>query len=668
MLRSSALPSSFSSIQRGDLARPADAHDLEWLEVDGRGGYSSGTVSGCPTRRYHGLLSARPAAGAPRHLFLSRFEERVARRAGQSLDFSVARYGDVLSPRGDQAFDSFELRPWPWTRLVQDGLELTREVLRVRGRPIVLVRYRLRGSRPGDVLELRPLFAFREADALTYENDVLDGRLRAEPQGYAFQPYAGLPFVRMQIGAAAHAFAADPQWYRGLTYSLDEARGYESKEDQFSPGVLRLPLDVGGEIVLSASVGEAPGDPRAAFEREARSRRGRAQGLARDALGRATLAADDFLYLSESGRAGVLAGFPWFGEWGRDTFIALPGLTLARGDLAACRAVLDGSLPFLRQGLLPNIFGATPDTSHYGSADAALWFARAVGLYRRAGAAPESLIEHYRPALASIVASYREGTDLGLEVTPEGLLRAGTEELNATWMDARASDGPVTPRPGCAVELNALWYALLCELEELHRLAKAKKSQAETQRIREQAGRAFVDQFWLAERGHLADCVDGTTRDESLRPNMILAAALEDSPLTRKQRSSIVECARRALLTPQGLRTLGPGEEGYCPRYEGDPDQRDRAYHQGTVWPWLLGFYTEARLRAASQSARERDSLQSLWSDLEAEMDRAGLNHISEVFDGEEPRRPGGTFAQAWNTAEYLRARALLQQEDSCES
>ena len=668
MLRSSALPSSFSSIHKGELARPDDAHELEWLEVDGRAGYSCGTVSGCPTRRYHGLLSARPSAGAPRHLFLSRFEERVARRAGQALDFSVARYGEVLSPRGDQAFETFELLPWPCTRLVQDGLELTREVLRVRGRPIVLLRYRLRGSRPGDVLELRPLFAFREADALTYQNDVLDARIRAEPRGYAFQPYAGLPLVRLQIGASAHDFAADPQWYRGLTYSQDEARGYESKEDQFSPGVIRLPLDVGGEIVLSASVGEAAGDPRAAFEREARSRHRHSEGLNRDALGRATLAADDFLYVSEGGRAGVLAGFPWFEEWGRDTFIALPGLTLARGDLAACRAVLDGSLPFLRRGLLPNIFGATPETSHYGSADAALWFARAVGLYRRAGAAREALIEQYRPTLASIVASYRKGTDLGLEVTADGLLRAGTEQLNATWMDARASDGPVTPRPGCAVELNALWYALLCELEELHRLAKAKKPRTEIQRIREQAGRAFLDQFWLPERGHLADCIDGASRDESLRPNMILAAALEDSPLTREQRASIVERATQQLLTPHGLRTLAPDEEGYRPRYEGDPDQRDRAYHQGTVWPWLLGFYTEARLRASAEPARERESLLSLWSTLEAEMDRAGLNHVSEVFDGDEPRRPGGTFAQAWNTAEYLRARALLEREDSCES
>jgi glycogen debranching enzyme len=235
-------------------------------------------------------------------------------------------------------------------------------------------------------------------------------------------------------------------------------------------------------------------------------------------------------------------------------------------------------------------------------------------------------------------------------------------------MDARTSAGPVTPRAGCAVELQALWYALLSELEALQTTAGAKGAQAHTGRLREKAGRAFLKHFWLEDRGHLADAVDGARIDRSLRPNMVIAAALEASPLTREQRASIVSCAREHLLTPEGLRTLAPSDPNYRGRYEGGPDERDGAYHQGTVWPWLLGFYTEAALRGAQDPQLEREDLRALWAGLAVEMDRAGLHHISEVFDGDEPRRPGGSFAQAWNTAEYLRALVLLDEAGPCVS
>ncbi len=631
----------------------------EWLETDGRGGYAASTPWMCPTRRYHGLLVVRPTEGARRHLFLARFEEELS-LGSKILPLSVARYGTVLHPRGHEELEEFELRPQPSALYRHGRLTVRREVCLARRAQAVLVRYEIQGTRPGERLLLRPLFAFREADALTHENSTLDPLVRQDEKGFLFQPYPDLPPVAITIGAASHTFQPAPMWYRGITYSEDARRGYDSIEDQFSPGQISIPLEVGGEIVIAAALHHHVHDPRALFDRERRERVAHATRAGSSRLGRASLAADDFLYRTGGGRLGVQAGYPWFEEWGRDTFVSLPGLTLARGDLASCAEVLSGALPFLRDGLLPNIFGRTAEDSTYDSADAALWFARAVGLYRRAGGARERLLDEYWPALEAISEAYAEGTSLGMHATRDGLLWAGSPERNATWMDARTSDGPVTPRAGCAVELEALWYALLDELEVLGLLAGDERAQASARKRKLAAGRAFLEHFWLADERRLADVWDGERADRAVRPNMVIAAALEASPLERAMRAGVVECAERELLTPCGLRTLSPADPAYIGRFEGGPTERDRAYHQGTAWPWLTGFYVEAVLRAARDPRAVRAPLGALLLALAEEQDRACLGHLSEVFDGDAPQRPGGTFAQAWNAGELLRAHALL--------
>jgi predicted glycogen debranching enzyme len=371
---------------------------------------------------------------------------------------------------------------------------------------------------------------------------------------------------------------------------------------------------------------------------------------------RLAFGADDFLYRAAGGRTGVLAGFPWFGEWGRDVFVSLPGLTLARGRIDDCADVLSGALPFLQRGLLPNVYGGSVADSHYDSCDAALWFALAVARFaHHVGAAGDPRLDRdYVPALASIVDAYVGGTGLGLRIDPSGLLQAGRRELNATWMDARVNGVPVTPRDGLPVEIQALWYSLLAFLAERgqHRFAV----------LRDRCGDAFVQRFWLDDRKYLADRFHGGAADPTVRPNMVIAAALPLSPLTRAQRASVVAKARAELLTPRGLRTLSPHDPAYRGRYEGGLEQRDFAYHQGTVWPWLGGFFVEAALRAAPKKelARVRGELRAWLDGFASELDRAGLDHVSEVFDGDPPHRPGGTFAQAWNTGELLRAIALL--------
>ena len=635
----------------------ARALDCEWLETDGLGGFASSSVLFCPTRRYHGLLVAWPPGMAKRHVLLSRFEE-VLWVDGRAWPISVARYGEVLSPNGHEQLLSFERAPFARCVYRIGPLELTREVQLMRGSGEVLCAYTLSGGGDGREaeLELRPMLPCREADALTVENEVLDPTCERLPRGLRWRPYAALPAVSITIGGGDWSFEEEGLWFKGLEYSADRRRGYEYREDQWSPGALRLRMRGNQSVVVAASLDAPVADPGHAWQRASSAR---LEGLPRssdplfDALSRS---ADDFLYRTARGRAGILAGFPWFHEWGRDTYLSLPGLTLARGRLDACREILRGALDYLRDGLLPNIFADTIAGSHYGSVDAALWFARAVGLYRHAGADPAELREDFLPALRDVAAAYQGGTALGMCVDDSGLLAAGSEQLNATWMDARTAAGPVTPRDGCAVEINALWYSLLAQLAQLEPQTRAKAS---WKRRRDRVGKAFLERFWLADEGYLADRWKDGQRDTSVRPNMVLAAALELSPLSTAQRGGVVARARSELLTPRGLRTLSPRHPDYVGRYQGGPEQRDRAYHQGTAWPWLVGFYAEALLRAEGWSAQARGEVRRIVSGFAPELSRAGLGHVSEVFDGDEPQRPGGSIAQAWNTAELLRALAL---------
>ena len=564
------------------------------------------------------------------------------------------------SPSGAEV--AFTRRPLPTWRLQRGahGVERTVALRRLAGQtqPCLLVRYRNLGKAPLR-LEVRPLLGWCDADHLLGADAAFDATVHARGASWGLRPNTLLPMLWLTVDGVA-AFRSEASWYRGFHFATDQQRGYDHVGDRWSPGALELDLGAGQTATLAFALGEPETAPSAEFDAvlAAAAASLRNTLAATDALrARLELGADDFLYRAEGGRLGVLAGFPWFGEWGRDVFVSLPGLTLARGRLDLCAEALRSALPFLRAGLLPNIYGTGIADSHYGSCDAALWYSLAVQRFADAGGDAAIVRSELVPALVAIAEAYERGTELGLRVTADGLLAAGRKDLNATWMDARTAAGPVTPREGLPVEIQALWYALLAFLAE-----HAGKRWAS---LRDRCGKAFVTQFWLPaidERGSwLADRVHEGVPDRSVRPNMLVAAALVRSPLSPAQRAACVEVARRELVTPRGLRTLSPREPGYRGRYEGDGESRDRAYHQGTVWPWLAGFYTEAALAAVGKKARagERQALREWLHGFLPELDRAGLDHVSEVFDGDEPQRPGGTFAQAWNTGELLRALQL---------
>ncbi len=632
--------------------------DAEWLLTDGAGGYACGSADDLPRRRYHGLWIVRPAGQPRRFLAVAGFDERIA-IGGGVVHLTHAHWQDLAAPSAPQVTPAFAPRPLPaWTfRGADFAVERTVALRRANGarRPLCLVRWRHRGGAPLRLV-VRPLLGWCDADHLPPAREQFDATVHAHGASWGVRPTTLLPLLWLTAAGIA-AFRAEPAWYRGFVFATDRDRGYDHVGERWSPGVLELDLLPGQHATLAFAFERPCADPDAELDAVAAEAAQRAAAIVSSpSPWRARLAAgaDDFLYHADGGRLGVLAGFPWFGEWGRDVFVALPGLTLARGRPESCAQVLRGALPFLRDGLLPNVYGADPASSHYDSCDAALWWSLAVQRYADAGGDAQLVRRELVPALAAIARAYEHGTELGIAVDPSGLLRAGRDDLNATWMDARIGDVPVTPRAGSPVEIQALWYALLAFLAE-HDAATWSAS-------RDRCGRAFVDRFWLADRRCLADRVHDGRPDTTVRPNMVIAAALPRSPLTRSQRAGVVERANAELVTPVGLRTLSPLAAGYRGRYEGGTDARDRAYHQGTAWPWLAGFHVEAALAAAGaqQRAAVAARLRAWLDGFAPELDRAGIDHVSEVFDGDPPHRPGGTFAQAWNTGELLRAAALL--------
>jgi len=638
----------------------------EWLLTDGQGGYACGAADALARRRYHGLWVTRPAGTARRWMLVADLDERVGPMDGGDSAASMAklmhaRWQGTPSASAPDAEVTFARHPLPsWTfRSPQGCLERAVALQRQNGEapPMLLVRWRNLSAHPVR-LEVRPLLGWCDVDQLTAEDDAFDDTVHARGASWGFRPTEALPTLWLTVDGVA-AFGGEAHWYRDFHYEVERARGYDHVGARWNPGVLQLDLAPAAEAVAAFALGEPCVAAReafaAAFARAATSHEA-AETAPRPDLARLELGAADFLYRAPGGRLGVLAGFPWFGEWGRDVFLALPGLTLARGRMDLCEEVLLGCLPFLDRGLLPNIYGDGVEDSDYGSCDAALWFALAVMRYERAGG-DERLLEHRLvPALRGLVAAYRRGTELGLEVGLDGLLRAGGEHLNATWMDARTSRGPVTPRQGLPVEIQALWYALLAFLAERDDADGGFAQQ------RDACGAAFLKAFWVSDGAYLADRVFEGAQDRSIRPNMLVSAALLRSPLSDSQRAAVVKLVRERLLTPCGLRTLAPEDARYEGVYGGGLEERDGAYHQGTVWPWLAGFYVEAVLRASDPSSRVQVAAEQLrWLDelLARELGRAGLEHVSEVFDGDAPHRPGGAFAQAWNTGELLRAHRL---------
>ena len=605
------------------------ADPREWLEADGLGGFAMGTVDGIHTRRYHAILLAAARPPDARMVLVADLEVFVeTARARYAL--SSHRYGDVIYPDGASRRTAFAWEPWPrWEFACEDGTRIACELAADRGAPRVALRWTLLA---GGVARLwvRPLLAGRDYHSLHHENGGF--RFAADVSGdrIVWHPYDGVPAIACRTNARYdHA----PEWYRRFTYSEESARGLDCEEDLASPGTLTFDLARPAQLVVAA--GEAPVPT--ADEIFAR------QHAQRSPLTPLDRAADQYIVRRGLGRT-IIAGYPWFSDWGRDTFISLRGLCLATGRRDVAREILLEWTRAVDAGMLPNRFGEADATPEYNSVDAALWFVIAADAYL-AGDTTASDRAAIEAAIAAIVDGYARGTRHEIGARADGLLACGVPGLQLTWMDAKLGTEVITPRVGKPVEIQALW---------LNALAIANRRE-----LFERGRAAFVEKFWAGDQLHDVidvDHVPGAV-DRTCRPNQLFAiGGLPLQLIDGARARTIVDTVERELWTPAGPRSLSPRDPRYRGHYTGGPADRDRVYHNGPVWPWLAGAFVEAWVRVRGGTATARREARTHFVDpLRARLSLAGLGHLSEICEGDPPHRAVGCPFQAWSLAELVR-------------
>ncbi|HEX5000349.1 MAG TPA: amylo-alpha-1,6-glucosidase [Terriglobia bacterium] len=629
----------------------------EWLETNGIGGFASSTVAGLNTRRYHGLLIAalRPPTG--RVALLSKIEETLV-VDGQRYDIGSNQYAGAVHPRGYLYLESFRLDPFPICTFRVEGVQIEKSVFLVANENTVVIQYRISGQNGRAVsLEIRPLIAFRDYHSLTRENAALDARVEIhDPQLASVRPYNDHP--RLYLAHNAGAVGAQGYWYRNFEYARERERGLDCVEDLFNPLTLHFDLSTRSQGAVIASTA-APSIADAGRLRKAEVRR-RARTVAPLAgqgnLVETLAAAADQYIVSRGDQKTVIAGYPWFTDWGRDTMIALSGLTLTTGRHDVAESILVEFARHVDRGMLPNRFPDDGEAPEYNTIDATLWYFEAVrALIEHTGKYAFALSELY-PTLKQIIDWHVRGTRYGIHMDEDGLVESTDAGVQLTWMDAKIGDWVVTPRNGKAVEIQALWYNALRTIQDIARRAGDVADAERYRALADMARRSFNDQFWNEDTGHLYDVVGRESKDGTMRPNQILAVSLCHSMLERRRARAVVDAVERDLFTPYGLRSLAPSDPQYRRRYEGDPVARDSAYHQGPVWAWLLGPFIDAYLKVNGRSRKPMGQARRWLSTMESHLGEEGLGHVSEIFDGDAPHRPRGCFAQAWSVAEILRA------------
>jgi len=630
----------------------------EWLETNGIGGYASSTVCGINTRRYHGLLVAATKPPVGRVVLLSKLEERIT--IGRSaIDLGANQFPGAIHPRGFKHLLSFERGLFPTFEYAAEGVRIRKTIAAIHGENTTVIVYELLESAADVTLELRPFIAGRDYHSLVHSNDAIHRDAAFDDGIFALQPYDGLPTLFLSVPEGA--FHPAPDWYLNFEYAIEQERGLEAHEDLFTPGTFTCTLAKGTALVVIASTSDPRGrDGSALIEAERRRREAIANAAPMPGrLGRAlTLAADQFIVRRGADRKTIIAGYHWFTDWGRDTMIALPGLCLTTRRFDDARGILLAFAECVSEGMLPNRFPDGGEAPEYNTVDATLWFFIAAQRYLETCGDEVLVRDTLLPVLRDIVAWHERGTRHNIHVDDDGLLVAGSEGDQLTWMDAKIGDWVVTPRHGKAVEVNALWFnalTILANLEQRWGTADASRTLAESAaRVRVR----FREVFWNGAGNSLYDVVRpnerDAERDASIRPNQIFAISLPHPLLDGADAENVLRIVEKHLLTPRGSRSLSPVDPRFIGTYIGGPRERDAAYHQGTVWSWLLGPYITAlvRVRGAAGVAEGQRILKGFQPHLE----ESCIGTISEIFDGAAPHAPRGCAAQAWSVGEILRA------------
>jgi predicted glycogen debranching enzyme len=623
----------------------------ELLRSNRAGSYASTTIIGCNTRKYHGLLVApQPQLDGGMHVLLSMLDESIIQH-DHEFNLAIHKFkGEKFNPKGHKYVTDFDFDPNPILTFRVGGVVLTKEMLFAGNSDSIIIKYTLVEAHSPTKMRFRPFLAYRNIHSLSKANNDVERKYDEIPNGIKIRMYLGYPHLHLQF-SKENEYVHAPDWYFDFDYMREKARGYESLEDLYTPGYFELPINVGESVYFMASL-EAE-DPRTfarMFSQELKKR------IIRDSFENCLKNAAQQFIVKKGKKYELIAGFHWFGRVARDTFISLPGLTLLQGDFKTFKAILDACLLEMKGPLFPN--SGTGLKLEYNSVDAPLWFFWTLQQYVKYSD-DKSVWKNYGEYMKLILNSFREGAPYNIHMLDSGLLYAGVNGSAITWMDAIVDGKPVTPRIGLAVEVNALWYNAIRFAIELAEKAGEKDFVNDWQPVADRIPAAFVDTFWFKEKNYLYDYVLGDFRDKSVRPNQIFAASLPFSPLNDDQRKGILDRVQSELLTPRGLRTLAPKNPAYVPEYTGDQTARNRAYHQGSVFPWLFGHFAEAWLRLYEQGGTAY--ITKLYNGFEEVITEHGIGTISELYDGDPPYRPSGAISQAWSVSELLRVSDMLK-------
>lgn len=688
-----------------DLSRGAEK---EWLETNGIGGYASSTIIGANTRRYHGLLMAATRPPLGRTLLLSKLEESLSIGEKQ-FPLSTNFYPNAIHPEGYKNLIQFSLNPFPTFDYSVNGVDIKKIVFMVYGENTTVILYHVGATRrvaPTMFLKVRIMITFRDYHWLTCENPFLKTNYTILSHGIRLQPYEQLP--PLYLFHKAQSIDTTQFWYKNMEYPKEIERGMESHEDHFSPFALHFDLNKGVDFSIIASTNEHERlDVLKLFNKEINRREGiykrkyhdnlitnfliplnsplekgdieyssfseketsricekdeikEAKDITKGNLTKSIesllAVSDSFIVKREGNKKSIIAGYHWFGDWGRDTMISLPGLTLVQGRFEDAREILLSYARYVSKGMIPNRFPDYGETPEYNTVDASLWYIHAVYQYLRFTKDFNTIRRDFYNVLKEIIEYYKKGTRYHIHMDADGLIYAGAEGVQLTWMDAKVGNWVVTPRIGKTVEINALWYNALQIMVFFAREMNLHNESTEYSILAQKVCESFNNLFWFEEGQYLYDFIEGETRNTAIRPNQIFAVSLPYSMLTMRRKKRVIEIVQKHLLTPYGLRTLSPKDKDYRGRCTGSVYERDKAYHQGTVWPWLIGPYISAYAGIYADHKNTRKYIEGLFEPFYAHLFEAGLGTISEIFDGEPPHTPRGCISQAWSVAEILRS------------
>jgi len=623
----------------------------ELIRSNRAGSYSSSTITFCNTRKYHGLLVCPlEYLDGEKHVLISSLDETIIQR-GKEFHIGSRKYEAEYHPLGHKYIRDFNTDPIPTHIFRVGGVVLKKEMLLDETEERVLIRYTLMEANSPTQIRFQPYLAFRQIHKLSKANMDVNTKADLVPNGVKVKLYKGYPFLYMQTSKNTE-YTHAPDWYYNIELLEEKRRGYDSLEDLMAIGFFDFPIKKGESIVFSAGTSEIdPKQLKAKFNREIKKRIPRT-----NYVNNLENSAQQF-FVKKDKKLYITAGYHWFGHWGRDTFISLPGLSIARNDLKSAKQVLNTMSSELRDGLFPN--SGLGFNAELNSVDAPLWYIWAIQKYVYKIGSFTGIWKTYGKQIIEILNSYKKGTHFGIKMRDNGLIYSGVKGKALTWMDAIVEGKPVTPRIGYDVEVNALWYNAVNFALEAAKKARDKEFIEDWQDTPEKTKKSFIDLFWDNDKKYLADYInDDEGKNWDVRPNQVIATSLPFIMLKEEQCQKILSVVEKELLTPRGLRSLSPKNEKYIGRYEGNEHKRDLAYHQGTAWPWLLGHFVEGYLNIHGKSGIRLT--EKILYGFEEEMTNHGIGTISEIYDGDPPFEARGAISQAWSVSEIFRIKCLL--------